>query len=230
MEAAPPTNTKYALRERTPAVAGIDVGAHGEPNNETEIGNPDNQPNKRPDQSLTCPRCNRPFQKRANYNRHISTCKDNEIEDPNACRFCSNTYNTPAGARQHERKAYTEQYHSALCQVIQRSETEILRSIATIEATCTATKYLRQKIAEETGLTVNQIKSKKRLPVYKQYLEAALEQSGKTSASNAPPSTNTIEPNATTSEQPTPSSPNHTTYDEDELFATLARIELQSKP
>lgn len=121
-----------------------------------------------------CPNCGKLYQKLANLSKHVTTCKSKPISSPNKCRFCHDRFNTPAGARQHERKRHPDQYHLDLGQQLREPDSEMYRKIADIEANYDGKKHLNNKIAEDTGLTISQIIHKRRAPVYKLYLDNAL--------------------------------------------------------
>lgn len=158
-------------------MAGPRAREEGAPSTSREAGNKTGLlPNALPIsiEELKCPNCGKMYQKQANLNKHATVCKAKPISSPNKCRFCSDRFNTPAGARQHERKKHPDLYHHELGQQLREPDSEIYRKIADIEANYNGKQHLNHKIAEETGLTKSQIIHKRRTPVYKLYLDNAL--------------------------------------------------------
>lgn len=158
-------------------MAGPSAREEGEPSSSREAGNKTGfLPNALPTsiEDLKCPNCGKSYQKQANLNKHASVCKAKPISSPNKCRFCADRFNTPAGARQHERKRHPDLYHQELGQQLREPDSELYRKIAEIEANYNGKQHLNHKIAEETGLTTSQVINKRRNPVYKLYLDSAI--------------------------------------------------------
>ncbi|KXZ75771.1 hypothetical protein TcasGA2_TC031700 [Tribolium castaneum] len=112
--------------------------------------------------------CGRSYALKTSLARHKKECGKNNTE----CRWCGTRFNTLAGTRQHERKAHFVQYQSDLAKALPQPESELMEKIAIVEARSSNGIFYKEMMAS-TGLTHQQVRSRREKPEYKGFLERA---------------------------------------------------------
>lgn len=123
--------------------------------------------------TMTCTSCKQLFPSRPSLNRHIAS---RECGDRGTCIHCNKTFNSFALVRQHERRSHPTEYTAANRALKDPNQDSVnLMKIAKIEARSHKLVSIRELVAE-TGLTENQVRSRRERPIYKEYLDEARKQ------------------------------------------------------
>lgn len=118
---------------------------------------------------LKCDKCGKQFDRNSSLALHV---KKYGGPDKTKCSFCSLSFTTPAGARQHERRKHEQLYEAKLASQLLAPESELFETMARIEARNISGTFFSE-MATETGLTKHQIRHRREKPTYQQYLSRA---------------------------------------------------------
>lgn len=119
------------------------------------------------DSDMKCIKCGRTFRKKGALAQHIPRCADNTNTNPtNTCHLCNQSYDTYSGLRQHIRRKHPAEYSAELEAGLRQPEVDILHTIASIECEIPKGQPFLKRMAEATGLTVDQVRHRRRHPQY----------------------------------------------------------------
>lgn len=144
-----------------------------------------------------CDRCGVEYQYLANFKTHLKDCG---ARDREKCLYCGRTFENYAATRQHERRAHPLEYRRDLEAKLPTSESELMAKLAKVEAKSRKGVVSIRELKEATGLTEQQIRTRREKPVYQKYLDHAKKEQKEAAKTYFAP------PPALTS-KPSPSSP-----------------------
>lgn len=119
-------------------------------------------------QGFTC-NCGKIYLSKATLARHEKECGK---RDTSKCKYCDRTFPTFSGVRQHERKGHPDLYLRDMEALLPAPDSELMEKIADIEASSSKGVFYTEMMAS-TGLTRQQVRSRREKPEYIRYLERA---------------------------------------------------------
>lgn len=129
-------------------------------------------------QVFECDTCNRQYTSKSNLVRHQRTCEESKRRK---CRYCVETFNSFASVRIHERRAHAHEFNEELAKKLPPTETELMATMAEIEAKSKVSGVFIKSMMTATGLTKDQIRHRRAKPNYQDHLSRAREKLASTS-------------------------------------------------
>jgi hypothetical protein len=137
-------------------------------NNTGSPGPPNSAPTPGVSEGFKCG-CGRSYALKASLARHKRDCGS---RDTSKCQWCDATFASYAGVRQHERKAHPPEFQMEQQAQMPAPESELMTKIADVEVRASNGIFYKEMMAS-TGLTHQQVRSRREKPEYRHYLEKA---------------------------------------------------------
>ncbi len=115
-----------------------------------------------------CGICGRRYKTMSGLYRHRKTCG---VRDRSRCQHCGRQFATFQGVRQHEKLAHRERYMAEEADHLPPSEASAFELMAEIEVGVKPNQPFLKDMALATGLTVDQVRYRRKKPAYREFLE-----------------------------------------------------------
>ena len=122
----------------------------------------------RPLSAPECEVCGRKYKTMSGLYRHRKTCG---VRDRSHCVHCGRGFATFQGVRQHEKLAHRERYMVEAAGSLPPSEASAFELMAEIEVGVRSNQPFLKDMALATGLTVDQVRYRRKKPAYREFLE-----------------------------------------------------------